>query len=368
MAHQKRWISGVVATTTAALALTGCSSSAGGSGDAKANADAFTKYGALSADERDPQLAKLAAKEGTIQVYTSFQDMDQLGKAFEAKYPGLKVQIYRADSETAWAKVQQESQAGRTQADVVETDAVLLDDGVKNNIITSKYKVNPSNLIEGAVHTGWTSARYKAFLVSWNTDKVKPADVPKSYADLADPKWKGQLAMEVGDFSWFRGLYDYYTKDGGMSPDQFTSLWQKIAANARVVKGHTSTAELLASGEYSIFVDSYDDGIIALQQKGAPVAYQDSSKNVPVQPVFINQTGIGITAQAPQPAGAMLFTDFFLSKEGQQLVNDAGNIPAYKGINHELDGAKTFEAPLEDVASKAAQDAYSEILQHAAQG
>lgn len=368
MSYPKRWAAGLVVAATAALGVTGCSSTAGGGGDAKANADAFTKYGAMSADQRDPQLAKLAAKEGTIHIYTSFQDMDKVAAAFQKKYPGVKTTVYRADSEAVWAKVQQESQANRLQGDVIETDAALIDQGVKDGIITDKYKVQPENFLDGAVHNGWTASRFKAFLVAWNTDKVKPADVPHSYADLGDPKWKGKLALEVGDFQWYRALFNQFTTEGGMSPDEFNSMWVKIASNARVVKGHTSTTELLGNGEYSIFIDAYDDGVIALQDKGAPVTYKDSNGDVPIQPVFLNATAISITAQSPHPAGSMLFTDFFLGKEGQQIVNDTGNIPAYKGINHELDGVKTFTADIQDTASQKAQDAYKELLTHAAQG
>jgi iron(III) transport system substrate-binding protein len=333
----------------------------------KANADDFTKYGAMTAAQRDPLLAKLAAKEGPVSIYTSFQDMGELGTAFSKKYPGVKTTVYRADSETVYAKAQQEAAAHSDHADVIETDAVLMQNLVQAGTATTKYTVDPSNLVAGAVHPGWTAARFKAFFVSWNTNKVKGADIPHSYQDLENPKWKGKIAMEVGDFSWYRGMYDYFIKQG-MSPAAVTSMWDKIAANARVVKGHTQTAALLASGEYSIFVDSYDDGILALQAKKAPVAFRDSSDQVPVQPVFTTGTGIGVLANAPDPAGAMLFTDFFLSQQGQQMVNDLGNIPAYKGINHELDGVKTTTASLTDEASKSAQDAYTALLKHASSG
>jgi iron(III) transport system substrate-binding protein len=366
MTQHRRWAAGGLAAATVILGLTACGA-APGTTTAKATTDVFTKYGAMSPAQRDPQLAKLAAKEGPVDVYTSFQDMDKLGAAFSKKYPGVKTTIYRADSETVFAKAQQEAAAHSSHADVIETDGVLMDELVKQGTLTTKYKVDPSNFVADAVHPGWIAARFKAFFVSWNTNKVTGADIPTSYQDLENPKWKGKLAIEVGDFSWYRGLYDYFIKQG-MSPSAVTSMWEKIASNARVVKGHTQTAALLASGEYSIFVDSYDDGILALKAKKAPVAFRDSSGQVPVQPVFTNSTGIGVLANAPDPAGAMLFTDFFLSQQGQQMVNDLGNIPAYKGINHELDGVKTTTASLADESSKAAQDAYTALLKHASSG
>lgn len=365
MAHHKRWVAYTAVVTAGVLGLAGC---AGTGGDAAKNANAFTKYGAMSAERRDPQLAKLAAKEGPVKIYTSFQDMSKVAAAFQKKYPGVKTSVYRADSEAVGAKVQQESQAHRTQADVLETDDVLIQDGVKNKIITDKYKVDPGDMIPGAVHPGWTAARIKAFLVAWNTKKVPTSEVPHSYQDLANPKWKGKLAMEVGDYQWYAGLHDYFVKHG-MTDAQFTKMFDGIAANARSVKGHTSTMELLATGEYSIFVDSYDDGIIAMQDKHAPVTFRDKNGKAAVQPVFTNSTGIGILAEAPHPAGAMLFTDFFLSEEGQKIVNDQGNIPARKGINHELDGVTTIRPPsVTGAASKKWQDAYTAVLKHATHG
>lgn len=366
MMHHRRWAAGGLTAAIVVLGLAACGSPSTAT-TTKAATDDFTKYGAMTAAQRDPLLAKLAAKEGPVDIYTSFQDMDKLGAAFTKMYPGVKTTIYRADSETVYAKAQQEAAAHSSHADVIETDAVLMQNLAQSGIVSSKYKVDPSNFVADAVHPGWTAARFKAFFVSWNTNKVKGADIPHSYQDLENPKWKGKIAMEVGDFSWYRGMYDYFIKQG-MSPAAVTSMWEKIASNARVVKGHTQTAALLASGEYSVFVDSYDDGILALQAKKAPVAFRDSSGQVPVQPVFTNDTGIGVLAGAPDPAGAMLFTDFFLSRQGQKLVNDLGNIPAYKGINRELDGVKATTAPLADVASKAAQDAYTALLKHAVSG
>ena len=365
MAHHKRWVTCTAGVATVVLGLAGC---ADAGGDTAKNASAFTKYGAMPAEQRDPQLAKLAAKEGPIKIYTSFQDMPKIAAAFQKKYPGLKTSVYRADSEAVGAKVQQESQAHRTQADVLETDDVLIQDSVRNKIITDKYKVDPKNMIPGAVHSGWTAARIKAFLVSWNTKKVPESEVPHSYQDLANPKWKGKLAIEVGDYQWYYGLHEYFLKHG-MTDAQFTKMFNGIAANARAVKGHTSTTELLATGEYSIFVDSYDDGIVAMQEKHAPVTYRDKDGKAAVQPVFTNSTGLGILSDAPHPAGAMLFTDFFLSKEGQKIVSDQGNIPARKGVNHELDGVTTTQAPpATGAASKKWQDAYAAVLKHAAKG
>lgn len=365
MAHHKRRVAYTAVVTAGVLGLAGCADTGG---DAAKNASAFTKYGAMPAEQRDPQLAKLAAKEGPVKIYTSFQDMPKIAAAFQKKYPGLKTSVYRADSEAVGAKVQQESQAHRTQADVLETDDVLIQDSVKNKIVSDKYKVAATKMIAGAVHPGWTAARIKAFLVSWNSKKVPESEVPHSYQDLANPKWKGKLAMEVGDYQWYAGLHDYFVQHG-MTDAQFTTMFNGIAANARSVKGHTSTMELLATGEYSIFVDSYDDGIIAMQDKHAPVTYRDSDGKAAVQPVFTNSTGIGILAEAPHPAGAMLFTDFFLSEEGQKIVSDQGNIPARKGINHELDGVRTINPPaVTGAASKKWQDAYTAVLKHAAQG
>jgi iron(III) transport system substrate-binding protein len=363
--HHKRWRSAALVAAVATLGLAACTSARTAAGGD--NANLYTKYGAMSASERDPQLATLAAKEGPVNIYTSFQDMDKLANAFEKAYPGVKAKVYRADAETAYAKAEQENQANKTAADVMETDSLLMDQLVTQGLVTDKYKVDPSNLIDGAVHQGWTAARFKAFFVSWNTNTVKGSDVPHTYQDLENPKWKGKIALEVGDYGWYRGLFDYFVSTG-MKPADVTAMWQKIAANARVVKGHTQTAALLQSGEYSIFADSYDDGILALQEKKAPVSYKDDTGNVAVQPVFINNTGIGAMAKGPDPAGAMLFVDYFLSPPGQKLVNDLGNIPAYVGINHELDGVKTVSGNDAELASKSAQDGYIDLLKNAAKG
>src|SRR6266540_6917804 len=104
------------------------------------------------------------------------------------------------------------------------------------------------SLRKDALFPGWTATRFNAFVVGWNTKLVPAGQEPKSFEDLADPKWKGKLAMELSDFDWYMALHTYLTTKKGMSDAQADDLFKRLVANAKVVKGHTVMGELLSAG------------------------------------------------------------------------------------------------------------------------
>jgi iron(III) transport system substrate-binding protein len=85
----------------------------------------------------------------------------------------------------------------------------------------SEYR---DNIREIGQFDDWTAIRYNAFMPQWNTDKVKPGQEPTSFEDLADPKWRGRLSMEIGDSAWLQALY-YYFHGQGMSDEDFRAMF-----------------------------------------------------------------------------------------------------------------------------------------------
>jgi ABC-type uncharacterized transport system YnjBCD substrate-binding protein len=146
----------------------------------------------------DPALLQAARKEGQVVWYTGLivnQIVRPMADAFAKKYPGIEVRYSRAsDTETA-VKILNEGRAHRIQADVFDaTNAMfpLLDAKLVVAYPPKAAEHYPAEMKDPNGY--WTATNLYFLTVAYNTDLVKPDEVPRSFADLLDPKWKGQMA------------------------------------------------------------------------------------------------------------------------------------------------------------------------------
>ena len=119
----------------------------------------------------------------------------------------------------------------------------------------------------------FTSARLEEFVVAWNKNLVP--NPPTSFQDLADPKWKGKLALEPTDTDWFATLENYFMTDAKpkLTQAQADDMFKKIAANSQLIPGHSAEASALAAGQVSIIVSGHGQSIEQLQAKNAPITF-----------------------------------------------------------------------------------------------
>ena len=332
----------------AALALAGCGSSvtsgtsAGGDARAKADQKVYDRLGALTGADRRTQMVKEAKKDGRLSLYTSFTDdvASHVATAFTKQF-GIKVDVFRGGSETVLQRILQETGAGKTGNDVVETNfsemATMSDKG-----FLAKFNGAVLDKVETAGgFDDWTASRFNIMLPAWNTKVIKPGQEPKSWEDLASTRFKGKLTMELSDDDWYENVTQYWLKHG-KTQAQVDQLWKGIVANAKVVKGHTVMGQLLSAGQTGVDAMNYSYLVQKDIDAGAPVAYRGADK-VAHTPAFARPNGVGMMKGARHPAAAILFYDWLLSDGQQQLVKD-GLTPSTKVPgDHSLDGI-TLEA------------------------
>ena len=329
-----------------AVALTACGSPAATSDENVEKVDShakevFDKFNEMSGAERTDALVAAAQEEGEVSIYTSNTDLDVIVDAFDEAY-GIDVNIYRGNSESVLQRVLQESKAGFAGVDLVETNSGEL------NILADEGLLYPysSELRDAVREEGqkefWTADRFNAFVVAWNTDLVSDDEVPASIEEFADPKWAGKVSMELGDVDWFSAMWNYYL-DAGKSEDEVQAMFEGIAANSKVVKGHTVQAELLSAGEFAAGVSLYSHSVQEGTEDGRPIEWRSDSVE-PVQPIVLRPNGGGLVGTAQHPAAALLFMDFLLSVEGgQQAIADEYRIGSVPGGNDPLAGLETIQ-------------------------
>src|SRR5438067_2971284 len=151
------------------------------------------------ADRAQRSLAA-ARKEGSLTLYTSFaeKDLPPLLGAFE-KRTGLKVKVWRSASEKVLQRTVTEASAGRHDFDAVHTSALEMEALYREKILQPVAPAHGVELLAGALrpHRAWTATYLSFWVQAYNTNVVKKEDLPKTYHDLLDPKWKGKPGIEA---------------------------------------------------------------------------------------------------------------------------------------------------------------------------
>jgi iron(III) transport system substrate-binding protein len=271
--------------------------------------------------DRESFLSQGAKKEGEVVVYTSLisEDLGALSAAFEKKY-GVKVKGWRAGSEKVLQRTLAEARANRNDADVIETNGPELESLYRERVLQTFQSPHLKDLMPQArrPHGQWVGTRINMFVQTYNTRLVKKEDLPKTYSDLANPRWKGKLGIEAEDEDWFAMAVKGEGEEAGLRT--FREIAKTNGFSVR--KGHTLLAGLVASGEIAFALTTYSHGAEKMKQKGAPVDWYA------IEPAIGRANGIAIVRKPPHPYAAMLFADFVLSPEGQAILERGGYVPA----------------------------------------
>jgi iron(III) transport system substrate-binding protein len=282
---------------------------------ALAQADIATYQGA----DRTQRLIEGAKKEGTLTIYTSatVDDMAALTGAFEKKY-GVKVNVWRASSENIIQRAATEARGNRFDVDVFETDGVAMEAVHREKLLQVVNSPYIKELIPAAIpsHKEWIGDRVQIFTAAYNTKLVKKADLPKTFADLLDPKWKGKLGIEAGDYDWFSAVVTEMGEEKGLK--LFRDIVSKNGLSAR--KGHTLLANLIVSGEVPLSLTTYLYKVQQLKNDGAPIDW------LALPPEVARAQGTGLARKAPHPHAGVLFMDFLLS-DAQAILAQRDFIP-----------------------------------------
>ena len=290
--------------------------------------------------DRATRLLEGARREGRVTLYTSLAPTESapLAQAFEKKY-GVRVELWRALSSQVVQRTTTEARARRHAVDVVETNGPEMEMLARERLLAPFYSPHLADLPPEAIpaHRSWFPDRLNFFVVGYNTKRVQRAEIPATYEGFTDPKWRGRIALEATDTEWMATIVKTWGTAKGMA--YFRAL---SAMKPDVRTGHVVMASLVAAGEVPVGLSMYSSNIEPLKRKGAPIDF------VPVQPVVARPQGIGVARAAPHPHAALLFADFVLSPEGQQLFASMGRTPASSRVKSALE---TFPFTMIDPAT-----------------
>jgi iron(III) transport system substrate-binding protein len=274
----------------------------------------------LQGEARVKALVEGARREGEVMVYHSSQteDLKPVFDAFTARY-GVKVRDWRSSSENVVQRVVAETRAGKRDVDFIENNAPEMEALHREKMLLRMDSPHFPDLRPGTLpaHREWATSTMDVFVQAYNTEKVKREELPKTYQDLAQPRWKGRLGIEAEDQGWFGTLLH------GLGDREGAKIFADIVSTngISVRKGHTLLANLVATGEIPLALTVYNYKPAQLKAKGAAIDW------FVLPPAVAQLHAVAVTAKGSHPFAAALLFDFFLG-EGQALLAARNFVPS----------------------------------------
>lgn len=309
-----------------AVALLGCLLTLMGCDVAAAQSSSVIEIAQMVGPDRQQRLEAGARKEGRLLLYVTGTQIQPLMDRYTAKYPFVKVQMFRADSAAVTKRILEEYKAGYFEADGFElsADALLLprEAGILQPFTSPEMAAFHPDAIEKDRH--WVVARESYTGIGYNTSLIPPEHAPKTWADLMKPELKGKMAVPGSASSSAEWV-------GILMITQGEEFVRKLGKQDIKVFQITSRAvtNLVTSGEVPLQVRASNAHVAADRAKGAPVAW------VAPGPVAVTDSAVALTSKSKAPHAMMLMIDFLLSEEGQRMYKEIGYNSPRKGLEDE---------------------------------
>jgi iron(III) transport system substrate-binding protein len=294
---------------------------------------------APAAEAVTPALIEAAKKEGKIVWYTSVDlpVAERVGKAFEAKYPGVACRVERTGAERLFQRIGQETSSRIHAVDVVQSSDAAHFIVWKRDGLLTHYVPEDVAKHYPAEHKDPDGmfATFRAWLcaIGYNNQQVKKEEAPKSYADLLDPKWTGKIVKAHPGYSG-----TIMTATFQLARDLGWDYLEKLSKQ-RVMQVQSSAdpPKKLALGERAIMADGNEYNMFQQKEKGDPVEIVYPTEGTPL---IIGPNGV--MKNAPNPNAARLFQSFCFTPEAQQLIIDVGGLRSLHPQTKEKPGRTPF--------------------------
>ena len=273
------------------------------------------------------EVVAAAKKEGKVVFYNNLQPngIEPLLAKFREDYPDIAAEQIRLGSNPLIERFQTEFNAGRNIADVMITfPDERIDDGIKSGWMAEWTPPELANF-PAAINEGnkLFTLQYAREAIIWNKSRVKPADAPKEWNDLFDPKWKGKVGMNP---PWrsvaIQQIVAFWEDKGIANPAQ------KLKANdVRFFEGSGGIIQAVLRGDVSV-AELTDLPLNPLLEDGAPVGFV-----YPASGTTLSANKAFVSGKAPHPNAGRVFLNWLMTQKGQLALQQ------YCGLSVTRNGA-----------------------------
>jgi iron(III) transport system substrate-binding protein len=267
----------------------------------------------------DPKLLATAKAEGgEMTIYSSTNEGEglPLWKLF-TDATGIKVNYVRGSDSVLMSRMMIEYRGGQKSWDIAQTASI---NKMPPLLLLQFDPAEAKNIMPEARDPDrrWYGLYANYNTPAYNTQHVKAADLPKTYADFAQHgEWAGHVAIDGTDNEWLKAMFEYY------GVDKATGIIKSIVAalHPALTIGHLAQARSVGSGEYWLSLNNYVNLSENVKLKGGPIGI------FALDPVTLFFGQVGVSSRAPHPNTALLAANFMLSKECETFLTKFGRIP-----------------------------------------
>jgi len=287
---------------------------------------------------------------GKVMIYTSIylHIIEQLKPVLKEKFPGVEVEWFYGGSEKVITKLVAEFEQGKTMADLI----MIADPAYYNTLKREGrlYQYESPNM--KFVYPPWvdpdkyySGVRINVMGIAYNKNLVPAKDLPKTWSDLADPKWKGKVGMPNPLLS---GTAFVTVAGLARSPKHGWGLfeaWRKN--NIACEPGNGAVETKLLSGQFAMGM-LLEENVLKAINEGKPLGFV-----YPSDGPLVNPAPIAIMKTTKNPGAAKAVYDFFLAREGQQAIINGWmpsvrpDMPAPKHAGLKISEVMKFALPMD---------------------
>jgi len=296
-----------------------------------------------------PAVAGEPVPEGNVAFYANITAIEPLLEDFLAK-TGIKGEYTRISTTQFLATVFTEFEAGKLLADVIQAPIPVMEQLREKGVLVPYVSPSAAGYPEWAKREkdGIYMFGIEYVSIIYNKELVKPADVPRRYQDLADPKYRDKIVManpaiHPTTISWLVALREYVFNNNDA---EWRAFLRGLAANRpMLVASFSPTPAPVASGEKPIGI-SMPKYIIT--NAPAPLDWAR------IDPIMGSPRAMGISAKAPHPVAARIFVDYWLTAgAGKILAEKVGEYVLAPGVFPPIDGMdKAKVIPIEELTDE----------------
>jgi len=314
------WLAGIVMMTMAFAATP----------SRKSMAASIEDVAMMKGADRQKILVEGARKEGKLMWYTTLivdQVVRPVKEAFEKEYPFIQVEFYRGNSENVVRRIITEYQAKRYDVDLVDgtvSPVMIKRAGFLQRFYSPYFAEYPAELKD--FQGFWGSTNLYFLTPGYNTRMVKANELPKTYEDLLNPRWKGQMMWSTSRGSGAPMFLGNVLMS--MGPEAGKAYLQKLKGQniAKSTASNRQILDLTVAGEYPIALHIFNHHAYISKTAGAPVDWYA------IEPVTATIQTIALAKNTPHPHASMLLLDFVLSEKGQKVFQQSNYLPSHPKV------------------------------------
>ena len=290
---------------------------------AQASEDLWKALEKLSTAEREKKLIEGARKEGEMVWYTNsgIENATRYIQGFKKKYPFINANFWRSKTRQVTQRIVAEANAGKHLVDVIKPSIdllpVLLDKNLIGRYDTPLRAIYPAH----AKSPYYTNMNYAFRVFAFNPREVNAKDAPRTWDELLNPKWKGEILFDESSLEEVMALLAAWGKE------KTVNYLGKLSQQQLLIRvGRDTTTQMMMAGEAPLAVTTYGYNNESLRATNAPVDWVAQD----LIPALIYP--LTLARNAPHPHAAALFYDFLVSEEGQRLIAREGRVVAHPKV------------------------------------